>query len=89
MKYKIGDWVIYTDKDYSNNWKKQYGISLYGKIAKIIHIERELDILYLLNFKEYINSFRKTKGKSGHCIWCKHFEIKFLDSLKFKKWIKG
>jgi len=32
----IGEWVIFTDKEKGNFWKKHEGISLYGKIGKVI-----------------------------------------------------
>jgi len=95
--YKVGDWVIYMNKMESDKRKGLCGISLYGKIAKIIHI----DITYLLEFKDWIDGHdgseslkkrkEKGKGKSGHCYWAlSKKEIKpAIDHLKFKKWIKG
>jgi len=84
--YKIGDWVIFIDKSWSDWWKKGYGIFLYGKIAKIIRIDNNS---HLLEFKEHIDSIPKEQGKNGHCLWSTLNQIKSIDLLKFKKWIKG
>jgi len=90
MKYKIDDWIIYIDKEESDNWENHYGISLYGKTAKIIKIDKD-DRTYLLEFKKFVNGLSLKKiGKQGHCIWCFNKEFKSaIDHLKFKKWIKG
>ena len=88
MKYKIGDWIVYTDKEWSNKWKKDYGFSLYGKVAKIIYIEKycNLPLPYLIEFKKYINGHNGSgKGKDGYCLWCRKKEIISLDQLKLKK----
>jgi len=88
MKYKIGDWIIYTDKKHSNEWKKTYGISLYGKIGKIIYIDKNLYWPYTIEFKEFINGHDgRRKGKKGYCEWCEDKEIISLDQLKLKKLI--
>jgi len=91
MKYKIGDLVIITNKKYSDYWKKSTGISLYGKLAKIINIK---DDDYLFEFKENINGHNGNNvgeiiGRIRHCVWGKVYEFKSINSLKFKKWIKG
>ena len=88
MKYKIGEWIIYNNKKWKNYWKKTYGISLYGKIAKIIDIS---DSLYLIEFKEFIYSYDGDgKGKDGHCLWCRKKEITlYKDYFKLKKFIEG
>jgi len=88
--YKIDDWVIYIDKENSNKWKKEFGISLYGKIAKIIYFyfdSTNNNYNYVLEFKESIRG--KGEGIEGHCNWCNCFEFKSIDHLKFKKWVKG
>jgi len=86
--YQVGDTVIYKDKKISDLWKRNKGISLYNKIAKIIKIDIAFTG-YLLEFKEYIMS-PLSKGKNGHCKWCYNnkFELA-IDHLKFKKWVKG
>jgi len=85
MKYKIGDWIVYIDKNYSKWWKEQSGISLYGKIGKIIGIDND-SLRYLIEFKEFIDSHDSNgKGKDGHCQWCVDIEIISLDQLKLKK----
>jgi len=90
-EYQIEDWVIYTLKQYSDYWKKRTGISLYGKTAKIIYINKKEKGIYLLEFKEYIVGHNGGgKGKSGHCWHCDKNEFKLdIDYLKFKKWVKG
>jgi len=93
MKYKIGDWIVYTDKEFSNKWKKDYGFSLYGKIGKIIDIEKycNLPLPYLLEFKGFINGHSGyRKGRDGHCQWCMDKEITlYKDYFKLKKFIEG
>jgi len=93
-EYKVGDIVIWIDKRVSNRQKKEYGVSLYGKLAKIIYIDKpdNLDKEYFLEFKDHIKGFGgigKVKGKEGHCMWCSFSQIKSVDHLKFKKWVKG
>jgi len=94
--YKIGDWVIFTNKEYSDWWEKENGVSLYGRLAKIVDIDKIVDINkiyeYEIEFKEGINSKWNEfgEGKSGHWLWCDKDEFKYaIDHLKFKKWIKG
>jgi len=91
MKYKINDWVVFIDREESTKRKMEINISLYGKIAKIIKVDRSHRWPYVIEFKEYIGSTSFTHlGKLGHCRWCEDHEIKStIDSLKFKKWIKG
>ena len=91
MKYKIGDWIVYIDKERSKWWKDLKGISLYGKIGKIIDIYKsDRFIPYLIEFKEYINGHDGIgKGKNGHCSWCSKQEITSLDRLKLKKLLEG
>jgi len=88
--YKVGDWVIYIDKENSNEWKEEFGISLYKKIAKIIEIG---NYAYLTEFKDPIGNTPydgEGKGKIGHCRWSSKRRVKLaIDHLKFKKWIKG
>jgi len=96
-EYQIGDLVVWIVKSYSayHYPQKEYEVSLYGKIAKIIYIDYNSSYPYLLEFKDYINGHDgnytgKRKGKKDHCWWCKENEIKSAtDHLKFKKWIKG
>jgi len=89
-EYKIGDIVIWIDKGFSDAWKENHGISLYGKIAQIIDINTKYNHC-LLEFKENINGkdgYRR--GKKGHCWWSKLNTIEYaIDHLKFKKWVKG
>jgi len=88
-EYKIGDIVIFTDKKYSDWWEDyDYGVSLYKKVAKIIDIDkRDNHIPYLLEFKEWINSYNEESDeKEGHCRWVFEKQFKSFDSLKFKKW---
>jgi len=93
-EFKVGDWVIYTNKKESDEHKDLCGISLYGELAKVHYIGKFG--LYLLEFKKHIKGhdgsaqLKKGKGKNGHCIWCFDNEFKLaIDHLKFKKWIKG
>ena len=89
MKYKIEDWIVYTDKKWSNQRKKKRGISLYGKIGKIIYIDNT-HLPYLVEFKEFIGSPSVIrKGKKGYCEWCEDKEIISLDQLKLKKLLEG
>ena len=90
MKYKINDWIVYNNKEWSNHWKEIYGISLYGKIGKIIDISKKYN-LYLIEFKEFIGSCNGDgKGKDGHCLWCRKKEITlYKDYFKLKKFIEG
>jgi len=93
-EYKIGDLVIYINKMFSDYWEKKKGVSLYRKLAKIIDIDNDNSLPYLLEFKEWVNGHdghgSKIKGKKGHCWWCSENEFKLaIDYLKFKKWIKG
>jgi len=83
--YQIGDWVIYIDKKLNDHWKTWKGISLYGKIAKIVDI-RKYNI-YTLEFKEFINSEHNGygKGKNGHCYLCIKTQFMSLEHLKLKK----
>ena len=92
MKYKIGDWIVFIDKEWSNDWKKEPGISLYDKIGKIIDINKKYN-LYLIEFKEYINGYDgEGKGKDGHCLWCwcndKEITL-YKDYFKLKKLLEG
>jgi len=91
MKYKIGDWIVYIDKEWSKWWKDLHGVSLYGKIAKIIHIDNNKYYHYSLEFKEFIYGHNgNRKGREGHCLWCcKEKEFISLDQLKLKKLIRG
>ena len=85
MKYKIGDWIVFINKERSKWWKEKYETSLYGKIGKIIGIVKKHK-LYLIEFKEFIDSHDSNgKGKDGHCQWCVDIEIISLDQLKLKK----
>ena len=89
MKYKIGDWIIYNNKEWSNEWKKTIGFSLYGKIGKIIYISKKYES-YLIEFKEFIDGHDGGgKGNEGHCLWFDEKEITSLDQLKLKKLIEG
>jgi len=68
-EYKIGDWVIFIDKEQSDLWKRAFRISLYKKIAKIIYIE-DTSSPHLLEFRDWINGhngLEGKKGKEGHC----------------------
>jgi len=88
MKYKIEDWIVYTDKKWSNQRKKKRGISLYGKIGKIIDIDYNNKYIYYL--VEFIGSPSVIrKGKKGYCEWCEDKEIISLDQLKLKKLLEG
>jgi len=90
--YKVGDWVIWINKKQSVYWKEMKGISLYGKLAKIIYINKYN--VFLLEYKDYVGGYSvggySGEGKDGHCWFCldEDFELA-IDSLKFKKWIKG
>ena len=90
MKYKIGAWVVYINKQWSKWWKKTYGISLYGKIGKIIDIDNP-HLSYLIEFKEYINGHDgRGKGKNGNCSWCDEKRLSlYKDFYKLKKFIEG
>jgi len=70
MEYKIGDEVIFIDKEFSTMWEGVTKISLYGKAAKIINIYEEKDT-YLLEFKDPIGSNYdgEEQGKYDHCKW--------------------
>jgi len=85
-KYKIGNWIVYIDKEWSNFWKKMYGISLYGKIGKIIDINKNYES-YLIEFKEFINSYTSNRrGKEGYGLWGTKQEITlYKDYFKLKK----
>ena len=88
MKYKKKDWIVYFDKELSNDWKQYYGASLYGKIGKIIYIGSYWS--YLIEFKEFIDGISGNgKGNEGHCLWFDEKEITSLDQLKLKKLIEG
>jgi len=90
MKYKIGDWIIFIDKEMSDKFRNSTGISLYKKLAKIIYIIPDNE--YLLEFKDPIGNDHNGdgRGKKGHCGWCVKSEFKSaINHLKFKKWIKG
>ena len=91
MKYKIGDWIVFIDKEWSNHWKEIYGISLYGKIGKIIDINRITVWPYLIEFKEFIDGTSgRGKGKNGNCRWCHEKQISlYKDYFKLKKFIEG
>ena len=92
MKYKIGDWIVFINKEFSKWWKGKKGISLYGKIAKIIYIGyNNKYIYYLVEFKEYINGYSGNgRGKDEHCSWCEDIEITlYKDYFKLKKFIEG
>jgi len=91
MKYKIGDWIVFTDKEYSKNWKKLRGISLYGKAAKIIYIHNNKYYPYSIEFKENIKGHTSNeKGKNGHCSWCDEKKITlYKDYFKLKKLLEG
>jgi len=90
MKYKIGDWIVYVSKKNSDWWKEYSRISLYGKIAKIIYIDKNYES-YLIEFKEFIYSYDGDgKGEDGHCYWCEEKEITlYKDYFKLKKFIEG
>ena len=83
MKYKIGDWIVFIDKERSKWWKKEHGISLYDKIGKIIDINKKYN-LYLIEFKEYIKSY----GGNG-TLWCLETSITSFDQLKLKKFLSN
>ena len=92
MKYKINDWIVFIDKKISKWRKKDYGISLYGKIGKIIDIDyNNKYIYYLVEFKEYINGYDgEGKGKDEHCRFCIDKEITlYKDYFKLKKLLEG
>ena len=84
MKYKIGDWIIYNNKEWSNKWKNYKGISLYGKIGKIIDKEKTYKCPYLVKFKKYIKSY----GGNG-TLWCLETSITSFDQLKLKKFLSN
>ena len=90
MKYKIGDWIVYTNKKWSSIWKEHSEISLYGKIGKIIGIDNE-SLPFLIEFKENINGYDGSgKGKDKHCQWCKDKEITlYKDYFKLKKLLQS
>ena len=89
MKYKIGEWIVYTDKEFSNKWKQYYEAFLYGKIGKIIDIDKNV-WPYLIEFKEFVNGHDGDgKGKDGHCWGCEEKEITlYKDFYKLKKFIE-
>ena len=91
MKYKIGDWIVYIDKEWSKRRKELKGISLYEKIAKIIYIDSD-SWPYLIEFKENINGHTGNgRGKEGYCLWCttKQEITLYKDYFKLKKFIEG
>jgi len=94
-EFKVGEYVTFIDKKWSDTRKELYGFSLYRKIAKILDIDTKVKDIYvshLLEFKEFINGNDGDgdgKGKQGHCEWCTKSEIQSIDHLKFKKWVKG
>jgi len=89
--YKKGDVVIWIDKEASDYWKRSRGISLYGKIAKIMTFDKSENI-YALKFKDWINSdiLGNSYTKNGYGLesYKEGFKLA-IDHLKFKKWIKG
>ena len=95
MKYKINDWIVYNNKEWSNHWKEIYGISLYGKIGKIIYIDIDKNANrdpYLIEFKDFIDSHDRYYGigKYGHCYWGHEEEFTlYKDYFKLKKFIEG
>jgi len=90
MEYKIGDWIVYIDKERSK-WWKEIGVFLYGKIGKIIDINKTHSFSYLVEFKEFIHGYSGNgKGKKGYCLWCRKKEITlYKDYFKLKKFIEG
>ena len=88
--FKINDWIVFTDKEFSKWWKEKKGISLYGKIGKIIDIDNP-HLSYLIEFKEFINGHDGDgKGKDGHCCWCDEKRLSlYKDFYKLKKFIEG
>jgi len=90
-KFKVGDWVIYTDKEESNSWKEINVVSLYNKIGKIIKINPYTHY-FLIKFKEWINGYHGSilANDSEYCKWCNKEEFELaINHLKFKKWVKG
>jgi len=90
--YKVGDIVIWMDKEHSDYWEITHGIPLYGKVAKIIYMDNYIS--YLLEFNDYVNcshgSRTNIEKKSGHCMWgLTKKEFTSLDHLKLKKLIKN
>jgi len=84
-KYKIGDIVIFIDKEGSDIRKREFGVSLYRKIAKITYIDNELELSYYLEFRKSYD-----QEKFHYHQWCNKDEFKLaIDHLKFKKWVKG
>jgi len=87
VKYKIGEWIVFTDKKTSDKWKQYHETFLYGKVGKIIVIASD-SWPYLIEFKEFIDG-HSGYGKDGHCRWCRSKEIISLDQLKLKKLLEG
>ena len=94
MKYKIGDWIVFTDKEGSKRWKEFHGISLYGKIGKITDIDKS-EIPYIIEFKEFIDDYNGYysyygKGKDSHCRRCHKNQISlYKDFYKLKKLLQN
>ena len=91
MKYRVGEWIVFTNKKWISIWKEpKIEISLYGKIAKIIYIDKNYES-YLIEFKEFINGHTGNgRGKEGYCLWCTKQEITlYKDYFKLKKFIEG
>jgi len=85
--YKVGDWVIYIDKLIAKivyEYGDRNEFQIYKKLAKIIYIY-EKDNNYLIEFKDIIG-----KDNGLYTRYCEKHQIKSaVDSLKFKKWVKG
>jgi len=90
MKYKIGDWIVFIDKEWSNKWKKTIGFYLYGKIGKIIYIENNNNLPYFIKFKIGDCPYEALRGeREDHCWWCHENWITSFDQLKLKKLLEG
>ena len=84
-KYKIGDWIVFIGKEYSKRWKDLHGISLYGKVAKIIDIYNKLNIEDYVYLIKFIDS---SHGNDNY--WCSKNDITlYKDFYKLKKLIEG
>jgi len=77
--FKLNESVIFIDKE------DPYGS--YNDIGKISFINRSAKSdPFFVKFEKYND---ENKGKDGYCRCCNSLQLKSIDHLKFKKWVKG